>query len=445
MTSTETVEVLIRSTDAISDTWLSVTWLDNPGEDTYVRIPAPVLTQIHDQLASALMVAQPGESETHAAERALTTGPFATRDGERALAVYLAAHVLPDTFWEQLAAHEGRDVVLRITPSRRLAQVPWELLTLPDGTRLIEHATLVYEIASTIHYQRDPLPTPWDDVADHPTLATIDPAVYELTTSFRPTLTPAERTHLVQGLDVADHGPHLDRVDLARLLQQHPRIWLYYGHVSLRKDQPGSASLHLYDGTKRARPYAGLAELIDERHRPFTALDLVFGTNNETVRDPNLRYAHGDARPGHAIWPMPPRVALIACESGGDHASSEAFGLVTAALGNGAEYVTATRWTMPTSTAFTHHHPTSTHPYPTSDLATTIHHALTTTNPITTIRHWQLNQLHIWHNTGDITHTPLLFAGIATHHAPPRQPDGSRYPTNQTPTHPRAATPYTPR
>lgn len=437
MTGTPPVEVLIRSTDAISDSWLAVTWLDNPGEDTYVRIPGEVVTQIQTRLAAALMAPQPGESELGAAARALTKGPFATRDAERDLSTYLARHVLPETFWNQLAAHADQPVLLRVTPSRRLAQVPWELLTLPDGTRLIEHATLVYEIASTVHYQRDPLPTPWPDLVGHPTLATIDPAVHALTKSFQPTLDGDERNHLIAGLGATDHGMKLDRVALSQLLrggpesrQVRPRIWLYFGHVSLRKDQPGSASLHMYDGTDRkhgSRPFAGTAELIDNVHRPLTALDLVLGTINQTVRQPDLRYVDDDTLPGHAIWPMPPRVALIACESGGDHASSEAFGLVTAALGNGAEYVTATRWTMPTSAAFAQHHPTHASPYPTSDLAITLHQALSTSDPILEIRDWQLRQLHAWQDTGDTTHTPLLFAGIATHHAPPRRPDGSRF------------------
>ena len=186
------VEVLIRSTDAIRDSWLYVNWLDNPGHDTYRNIPAAVLNQIQTRLASALMVAQSGETEEQAARRALTTGPFATRDGERDLATYLSSVLLPDTFWHQLANHTHNEVLVRITPSRRLAHVPWELLTLPDGTRLIEHVTITYEVASTIHYHRDPLPTPWEDFHDRPGLATIDPAVHELTNTFRPTLSGPE-------------------------------------------------------------------------------------------------------------------------------------------------------------------------------------------------------------------------------------------------------------
>jgi len=172
-------------------------------------------------------------------------------------------------------------------------------------------------------------------------------------------------------------------------------------------------------------PYAGTAELIEDTHRPLSALDLLLGTSQDAHRDPGLRYAHPGTVLGHEIWPMPPRVALIACESGGDYAASETFGLVVAAHSNGAEYVTATRWTLPTDHAFALHHPGLVSTYPTSDLAVNVHRALQTTHPIDVTRTWQLKQLHQWAVTGHITHTPLIFASIAVHHAPRRNPDGS--------------------
>ncbi|MER7689818.1 hypothetical protein [Streptomyces sp. NPDC097610] len=59
-----------------------------------------------------------------------------------------------------------------------------------------------------------------------------------------------------------------------------------------------------------------------------------------------------DGVPGAQLWPAPPRVALIACESDGDLRFAESFGLATTMVHNGTELVTATRWVLPTSFAF---------------------------------------------------------------------------------------------
>lgn len=64
-------------------------------------------------------------------------------------------------------------------------------------------------------------------------------------------------------------------------------------------------------------------------HRPLTASDLMA-----------LRL------------PMPPRVALLACGSGGDYQFDEATGLVAAMILNGAQLVTATLWSLPTTAAY---------------------------------------------------------------------------------------------
>ena len=49
---------------------------------------------------------------------------------------------------------------------------------------------------------------------------------------------------------------------------------------------------------------------------------------------------------------MPPRVALLACASGGDYQFDEATGLVAAMILGGAQLVTATLWSLPTTAAY---------------------------------------------------------------------------------------------
>ncbi len=132
----------------------------------------------------------------------------------------------------------------------------------------------------------------------------------------------------------------LDRDWLSGALRKGARRLLYVGHVSgapVEGGQSEDGTLHLCcgDGT------AGLADPV-RTHRPLSAKDLLLGTLP-------LR---ADGEPGGRIWPAPPRVALIGCESGGDLRFAESFGLATAMIHNGAELVTATRWALPTSFAF---------------------------------------------------------------------------------------------
>src|SRR6201999_888312 len=66
----------------------------------------------------------------------------------------------------------------------------------------------------------------------------------------------------------------------------------------------------------------------------------------------------GDPRPLTASdlmslrLPMPPRVALLACGSGGDYQFDEATGLVAAMILGGAQLVTARSWSLPTTAAY---------------------------------------------------------------------------------------------
>jgi hypothetical protein len=95
---------------------------------------------------------------------------------------------------------------------------------------------------------------------------------------------------------------------LAGLLDQAPSRLLYVGHATAADGDVGHAdraALHLADD------------------RPLTASDLM-----------------------SAKLPFPPRVALLACASGGDYQFDEATGLVAAMILCGAQLVTATLWSL---------------------------------------------------------------------------------------------------
>lgn len=132
----------------------------------------------------------------------------------------------------------------------------------------------------------------------------------------------------------------LDRDWLGEALRKGARRLLYVGHVSgapVEGGQSEDVTLHLCCGPGTE----GLTDMV-RAHRPLSAKDLLLGTLP-------LR---ADGVPGAGLWPAPARVALIACESGGDLRFAESFGLASAMIHNGAELVTATRWVLPTSFAF---------------------------------------------------------------------------------------------
>ena len=110
----------------------------------------------------------------------------------------------------------------------------------------------------------------------------------------------------------------LDRDWLGAVLRAGPRRLMYVGHVSqspVAAGQSEDAQLHLCCDAQTD----GLAEPV-RRHRPLSAKDLFLGT----------LAARADGVPGALIWSAPPRVALIACESGGDLRFAESFGLASA-------------------------------------------------------------------------------------------------------------------
>src|SRR5258708_27408732 len=112
-----------------------------------------------------------------------------------------------------------------------------------------------------------------------------------------------------------------DRPWLARQLEQRPSRWLLVGSATAADGEVGHAdraALHLAD------------------ERPLTAADLM-----------------------SAKLPMPPRIAMLACASGGDYQFDEATGLVAALILGGAQLVTATLWSLPTAAGYRQFAPTA--------------------------------------------------------------------------------------
>ena len=167
---------------------------------------------------------------------------------------------------------------------------------------------------------------------------------------------------------------------------------MYVGHASSADGGPehGSradrAALHL----SCAATISGDADAIGD-HRPLTASDLM-----------SLRL------------PMPPRAALLACGSGGDYQFDEATGLVAAMILSGAQLVTATLWSLPTTAAYRQFAAHGDDPAdPMADVVVAVDRAHEAIDAGCAVNRWQRQQMRRWRD-GDITASPLYWGALVT-------------------------------
>ncbi|MEU9332733.1 tetratricopeptide repeat protein [Streptomyces sp. NPDC048290] len=450
---------------------LYMTWIWAGGVEGYGTGygPAAEVDTAVRELAEAL----PGLGAGGAGiRRAFASGALTDPGAELRLARTLGQALWPEGLTGQLrqvADRVGRPLV-RVQPSPRVAQVPWELLAVDDsGTRLLDLADVVTTAPTSLRRRiptdgggatprqpggpaegggaapAQPGPTdgggaapphpgptdrrgappprtgPTEAPAPPPTpvVLVLDPRV----PGFRadsplgsvlgppgadPALLDLVRRHLDTGAvqpSPATPAEFFRRTDLDRdwlggVLRAGARRLLYVGHVSgapVAGGQSEDGTLHLCCGAETT----GLTGTV-RAHRPLSAKDLLLGTLP-------LR---GDGEPGAHVWPAPPRVALIGCESGGDLRFAEPFGLATAMLHNGAELVTATRWTLPTS--FAYHQlagvPASVRPL--SDAIVAVDAAHEDADPVGRIARWQQERLDRWRAHGRVEDSPLLWAAM---------------------------------
>ncbi|MFJ9434262.1 hypothetical protein ACIRQY_32025 [Streptomyces sp. NPDC101490] len=419
--------VQVRFADA-GDLFMTWTWAGGARGFGTGYAPAAEVDRVVGELNTAL----PGSGEGEAGiRRALGAGPFAERGAERRLARALGGVLWPEGLTEQIrqvATRAGRPLI-RLQPSPRTAQVPWELLAVDDtDVRLLDLADVVTTAPTSLRRRSADGGAakgsgaagaePSAEVSG-PVVLVLDPRV----PGFRadsplgsvlgppgsdPELLALVRRHLDTGPVVpspatpaeAFRRTDLDREWLSGALRAGPRRLLYVGHVSgapVEGGQSEEGTLHLCCGPGTA----GLAEPV-RAHRPLSAKDLLLGTLP----------LHGDGEPGALIWPAPPRVALIGCESGGDLRFAESFGLATAMLHNGADLVTATRWPLPTSFAFHYLAGVPESVRPLSEAVVAVDTAHEDTDPVRALCAWQRERLDRWRAEGRIADSPLLWAAL---------------------------------
>lgn len=461
--------VLLRAADA-GPTYLSWTWLDAPAKPSAVKLDPARTSAALDLLGRALLAPLPldasgsngssddveYEAREAAAHRALATGSFTNLAEERLLSARLTEAVLPETLRAEIVDRAGGHgtVHMRITPSPTLARVPWELLFVDAGRRLLDVAVITFDPPSTVHAERTVLPPQWAEVSHFPALHVLDPSlpVRAVEHGLGRTLAGLAKNALIKGISaeagVGNSSSHtrlntsqiISRLDLSHQLHVPRSRFFYFGHVSSAADEPGSASIHLHDTVGAAgsaswgmaeplRPQTKRGTLAAARpddHLPLSALDLLLGTQQCT--DERVWALHGSDGPqaGHEIWPMPSRVALIACEGGVDFRSAETFGLVVAMVDSGASLVTTTRWTLPTDHAFHSVAGVRRSVFPTVELALAVDRAHSRDDPIGLVHQWQREQLTKWESSpAAVEHSPLVWAALTHTVAEARVPRGA--------------------
>lgn len=450
MTEPEPPTLVLRYADLGIATYASLRVVGQPSRTVTWVVEEPLLLAALEELAAALPEPQGAENRRAAIERALSTGPFAKPDTELTLAYILGVLLIGTAGWQLLAeCVSSPRAVLFVSPSARLARVPWGLLAIPkagpskeelvrarqdaitasgraaaqipwqladieavtDGHRLMELVDVLMAVPPNIVHSPRTSPG-WDARRDGPPLLVLDPRVPGQRPDSalgsvlgRPSPHTPVAQHFAEVMKRRPVLPHADavvdlfrrqdadRAWLAELLAQTPSRLLYVGHASSAIDdhdqraRADRAALHLAD--RAAIP--GDANAIGD-HRPLTAADLM-----------GLRL------------PMPPRVALLACGSGGDYQFDEATGLVAAMILGGAQVVTATLWSLPTAAAYRQFGTTARESAdPMADLVAavdTAHDAAPDAG--CAVNRWQREQMRYW-RAGVLDASPLYWAALAT-------------------------------
>lgn len=340
------------------------------------------------ELAAALPSPLPGESVRDALDRALA-GPLLDRAREQALAEKLTQGLFPPVLAQELNGYlsQGVRVHLRIQPAPSIAQVPWEALRLTSGERLVHLADVSVLVPASVRNAVGRQVSTWDSSGS--VVGVLDPRVpgFADDSALGSVLGPVSPALSSLGARSVPGGFRRDDItrDVLEPLLASAGRFLYVGHVTTAAHGL-DARLHLCCGAGTS----GRADLIGA-HRPLTAADIALG--------------HGSARP----WRLPNRVALIACESGGDARFAEPSGLVAAMVHGGAEYVTSTRWTLPTDAVL---------PGAFSSAVVAVDEAHAGADPVAGLGSWQRAQADRWDREGDPAASPILWGAFSTAYAP---------------------------
>ncbi|SCE42572.1 hypothetical protein GA0115242_13678 [Streptomyces sp. SolWspMP-5a-2] len=437
--------VQIRLADA-GDLHMTWTWAGGARGFGTAHGPAADVERAVAALTSALPGGDAsGGGGADGMRRAFASGAMAAYPSERRLARDLAQALWPPQLTQQIrqvGSTLAQRPLIRIQPSPRVAQVPWELLSMdadeenpPADVRLIDLADVTTTApassrrpgagtdqgATVTGPDRPGAGTDQGATGTGPeaVVLVLDPKVPGFRADSplgsvlgRPGSDPGVLEFVRRRMDagpvlprISEPAEALRRTDLDRewlggVLRGGVRRLMYVGHVSgapVEHGQSEDVTLHLCCD-------AGTTGLIEpvRGHRPLAAKDLFLGTLP-------LR---PDGVPGAQLWPAPRRVALIGCESGGDLRFAESFGLASAMIHNGADLVTATRWVLPTSFAFHRLAGVPESVRPLTEAVVAVDAAHESEDPVAALNAWQRTRLTEWRAGRGADRSPLLWASL---------------------------------
>ncbi|MFD6155266.1 CHAT domain-containing protein [Nocardia sp. NPDC060256] len=410
--------VVVRMADA-GDVYMSWRWIGDTAPRGAAMLPGEPVVEAVRRLSDAL----PHPAESGGLERAMTTGAFAELGTEYLVAQALSRALLPHALAAQLYELYQRGIRphIRLQPSPRAAQVPWEIIAPGPEARLIDIADVSLLAPASIVHAPGRTARTWSATHRAPVVAVLDPRVPGFRAdsilgsvlgrmSANAPLTQRIAEYAAQDrlrpavLDPTEvfRRTDIDRTWLSTALRDGASRLIYVGHVTAAPPESGQsedAELHLActaDTLGFVGPTRG--------HRPLSAKDFLLGTHTLAPEPAD----------GRDLWPIPSRVALIACESGGDLRFTEALGLTAAMINGGAELVTASRWPLPTDLAF--HRIASAPPdaHPLHQAICAIDAAHEQPDPVAALAAWQRERLHAWRTERTIEHSPLLWSAFAT-------------------------------
>lgn len=438
-----TTTLVLRFADVGVATYASLRIVGEPDRTVTWVVHEPILLAALEELKGALPDPEGDETLADALDRALTRGPFATAQGELTLAYILGVLLISEPAWQLLSeCIADPRPVLFVSPSARLARIPWGALAVPltgpspeelvaarkeavtfkgtnaaripwqladidtvtEGFRLMEMVDVVMAVPPNIvHAPR--AQARWRERRSAPALLVVDPRVPGQRPDSalgsvlgRPSSESALSRHFGELLAHRAVLPEVDaavelfrrsdadRSWLATQLDQAPSRMLYVGHASAADRAHGyadRAALHLAC-TSAAD---GAAEPVGD-HRPLLASDLMA-----------------------AQLPVPPRVALLACGSGGDYQFDEATGLVAAMVLCGSELVTATLWSLPTTAGYRRF--TGRGEDPMAEVVMAVDDAHEAQDAVLSLNRWQRAQMRRWRD-GETGANPLYWAAVVT-------------------------------
>jgi hypothetical protein len=357
--------LVLRFADVGIATYASLRVVGEPAKTVTWVVDESDLVAALDQLSAALPDPRAPETRRDGIERAIAAGPFAVPATELALARTLGAQLLAPAAWQLLTdCVASSRAGLFVSPSARLARVPWGLLAMPDdGCRLIELADVLMAAPSNIvHAARTPAGR--DDRCDAPPLLILDPRV--------PGQRPDSALGSVLGRPSAENPLAQHFTDLMRRSAVLPKV---------------SSAVELFRRTDADRPW-----LVSHLDRQPSRLLFV---GHATAAD-------GDV--GHAD-----RAAL--------HLSDErpltAADLVAAMILGGAQLVTATLWSLPTAAGYRQFAPAAGDHDPMAEAIIAVDRAHEDPHAGRAVNRWQRDQMRRWRD-GDSSASPLYWAALAT-------------------------------